>query len=215
MTLEQIDAEIAKLEEQKKRILNCKPTVCGVGYLGFDYDKTTDKPLYQRWSSILQRCYNPNTANYKNYGAVGVTVSEEWLDFSNFKHWFLDNIWDCGTDETMMIDKDILNPTAKEYSSSNCLIVPVSFNSTFAGLTKEQNRKTVKSGVGGINLLDNGRYQIVAFSTTFSNFISVENARETKINMYKALIEGMVKNYPNMPDKVREAILDYDFYSAM
>ena len=82
-------------------------------------------------------------------------------------------------------------------------------------MTKEQNRKTVKSGVGGINLLDNGRYQIVAFSTTFSNFISVENARETKINMYKALIEGMVKNYPNMPDKVRSAILDYDFCSAI
>lgn len=214
MTLKQIEEEIAKLEAQKKKILDCEPTVCGIGYLGSDYDKTTDKLIYQRWNNILHRCYNPNTPNYKSYGGVGVTVSEEWFDFSNFKHWFLDNIWDCGTNETMMIDKDILSPTSKEYSPNNCLIIPVSFNSTFAGLAKEQDRKTTKSGAGGVNLLDNGRYQIMAFNTTFSNFISVENACETKINMYKALLEGMVKNYPNMPNKVKDAILNYDFYSA-
>jgi hypothetical protein len=40
---------------------------------------------YRSWCSLKQRCLNPNTINYDNYGARGITVCDRWLNsFENF-----------------------------------------------------------------------------------------------------------------------------------
>jgi len=33
---------------------------------------------------MVQRCINPNDAEFKNYGARGITVCERWRDFRGF-----------------------------------------------------------------------------------------------------------------------------------
>lgn len=211
MTLQEINEQIKQLEQQRINLLQHNPTLCGVGYLGDNYDKAQDKTLYQRWSNIIQRCYNTNASNYKNYGAIGVEVAPEWHNFSNFKEWFLNNTYDIGN-ERLCVDKDILVPNNLVYSPDTCLLVPISFNSIFAGLNEYSGKSQKKStGKGGIDKLDNGTYQLKIFQTTFSNFKSLEIANETRINIYKALLNGLVQNYPTMPDKVREAILNYQF----
>lgn len=43
-----------------------------------------EKPTYGVWSSMIQRCNNPNCYDYKYYGAKGITVTEYWLKFENF-----------------------------------------------------------------------------------------------------------------------------------
>jgi len=40
--------------------------------------------IYHVWSSMCQRCNNPNNAGYKNYGGRGITVCERWNKFENF-----------------------------------------------------------------------------------------------------------------------------------
>lgn len=40
--------------------------------------KTTKS--YAAWQAIRQRCYNPNTDNYHNYGGRGIRVCQRWLD---------------------------------------------------------------------------------------------------------------------------------------
>ena len=35
-------------------------------------------PLYKTWSSIINRCTNPNASNYSRFGGKGITVCEEW-----------------------------------------------------------------------------------------------------------------------------------------
>lgn len=35
-------------------------------------------PLYIRWYSMMQRCYNENRKNYKHYGGRGITVDQRW-----------------------------------------------------------------------------------------------------------------------------------------
>jgi hypothetical protein len=41
-------------------------------------------PFYKRWRNMLDRCENPFSSAYKNYGGRGVTVCEEWHDFKTF-----------------------------------------------------------------------------------------------------------------------------------
>ena len=37
------------------------------------------------YNAMLQRCYNPNVSNYKNYGGRGIKVCKHWReDFTNF-----------------------------------------------------------------------------------------------------------------------------------
>jgi hypothetical protein len=38
----------------------------------------TKHPLYETWRSMRYRCKNPNNSDYKNYGAKGISVCEEW-----------------------------------------------------------------------------------------------------------------------------------------
>lgn len=40
--------------------------------------------VYQCWVDMLTRCNNPKNKRYKDYGARGIGVTSEWLDFSNF-----------------------------------------------------------------------------------------------------------------------------------
>ena len=43
--------------------------------------------FYHTWWSMMQRCYNPEHHNYKNYGARGIEVCEEWKNVHNFIEW--------------------------------------------------------------------------------------------------------------------------------
>jgi len=39
---------------------------------------------WRSWSSMLQRCENPNHKFFRNYGGRGITVCERWHTFENF-----------------------------------------------------------------------------------------------------------------------------------
>ena len=47
----------------------------------------TKHKFYKKWSQMLRRCTNPKDAAYKDYGARGITVCEEWLDPKTFLDW--------------------------------------------------------------------------------------------------------------------------------
>ena len=40
--------------------------------------------LYKVWDSMIQRCTNPRSKGYINYGSRGITVCERWRQFENF-----------------------------------------------------------------------------------------------------------------------------------
>jgi len=60
--------------------------------------------LYNIWLLMRNRCNNPNYDGYANYGGRGVTVCNEWDDFTLFKKWSMDN----GYNKELSIDKDIM-----------------------------------------------------------------------------------------------------------
>jgi hypothetical protein len=82
----------------------------------FNGDNHKDSPyyhLYNSWVSMKNRCLNPTSKSYINYGAKGISICDEWLDYTNFKQWALNNNWD----ESLTIDRIDNN---KNYEPSNC-----------------------------------------------------------------------------------------------
>ena len=39
---------------------------------------------YKSWGNMIQRCTNQAHSNYKNYGGRGISICDEWMDFSVF-----------------------------------------------------------------------------------------------------------------------------------
>lgn len=59
---------------------------------GIAYSNTR---LYKVWGSMKARCSTPSHSSYKNYGAKGITVCEEWAgDFAAFREWAIETGYD-------------------------------------------------------------------------------------------------------------------------
>lgn len=79
----------------------------------------TQTRLYQIWANMKTRCLNQNNRAYKWYGALGVTICSDWLNFENFYQWAKDN----GYQENLTIERK--NPFGN-YEPSNCTWIPKS-----------------------------------------------------------------------------------------
>ena len=83
---------------------------------GFRSVKNTH-PCYRAYRSMMSRCYDSNSPEYKWYGAKGVTVCDEWKGNSEaFITWSLNNGWK----PRLHIDKDMKSSGAKTYSPDTC-----------------------------------------------------------------------------------------------
>lgn len=75
------------------------------------------KALRNIYYGMNERCYNVSHKNFKNYGAKGITVCEEWKkDHGDFYVWAMKN----GYKEGLRIDR--INPELG-YSPDNCQFI--------------------------------------------------------------------------------------------
>ena len=76
--------------------------------------------FYGIWCNIKQRCGNPNSTRYYNYGGRGITVCESWFSFNNFMKdmykAYIEHIKAYGEKNTTIERKD----NDKGYSLENC-----------------------------------------------------------------------------------------------
>lgn len=77
-----------------------------------------NKRIYKVWSGMIQRCENPNSKAYKDYGGRGITVCEEWHDVKVFCDWAYANGYDENAKKgDCTIDRIDVNGN---YEPSNC-----------------------------------------------------------------------------------------------
>lgn len=117
----------------------------GVGVNDADYvtqpiinEKKIACPAYGAWHEMLKRGfskkYKEKFPTYKE-----VEVCEEWLTFSNFRKWWLENHVD-----NYELDKDLLIMDNKIYSPRTCIYIPSWLNSF---LTNCDSKGECKTGV--------------------------------------------------------------------
>lgn len=83
--------------------------------------------LYHKWRGMLDRCNNPNSRQYKYYGARGISVCDAWKnDFTAFRAWAETSGYVGG----LSIDRIDVNG---DYSPGNC---------RWVSMTEQQKNKT-------------------------------------------------------------------------
>ena len=150
------------------------------------------RKLYKIWWRMKDRCYNPNSKEYKYYGAKGVEVSREFLEFESF----IENISKVdGYNEYLKsgyklhLDKDLkgFNPI---YSVKNCKFI-----------THEENNKykpnQMKSIIG-----------ISPSNEIFVFFNQSEFAREHKLRQSSIsdCLSGRIKTHRKWKFKYKEEV---------
>lgn len=89
--------------------------------------------LYAIWSHILGRCHKVGHPRYKDYGARGVRVCNEWRNnYQSFLDWALKSGWQYG----LQLDKDIKG-TGKLYCPEYCI-----WTTAKANCNKKRNNRT-------------------------------------------------------------------------
>lgn len=87
---------------------NGHTTSCGcraaerIGAVSRKHGFNDNDRLYRIWKNMKNRCRNPNLEQYRNYGARGIKVCQEWQDdFISFRDWALTN----GYSDSLTIDR--------------------------------------------------------------------------------------------------------------
>ena len=123
-------------------------SIAGVGVLGKDFkNKDAKTKTYQTWSKMIQRCYG-DVKNIRNRTYEDCYVSENFLNFSEFKKWCINQIGVDSFDEkgkNFQLDKDILVKGNKVYSEDTCCFVPQEINTVL--LTSKRIRGDNPIGV--------------------------------------------------------------------
>ncbi len=98
---------VARAVTRKKGLRSCGDRKCIAKKMnGLSATKT-----YHAWKAMLERCENPKHPEYKRYGAIGITVCDEWHTYESF-------LRDMGDDnEGLYLDRE---DSHKDYCLENC-----------------------------------------------------------------------------------------------
>lgn len=98
--------------------------------------------LYKKWDAMMQRCYNPKQAGYKNYGGRGIKVSEEFKNIANYINYIesLPNYTEGTLLQIDRIDND------GNYERGN-----IKLSSSLEQILNQRVRKDNKAGFTGIS----------------------------------------------------------------
>lgn len=193
------------------------PSVYNVGYLGLDfynYKGIGKLKEYMLWRNMLKRCYHESLTNNRNE-YTKITVCEEWHNFSNFYKWYQNNYYTVDN-ETMSLDKDILNKNTYQYSPENCIFVPMRINVTFEKLNKEKCKNRSKDTPIGVQWIKADKIYGASCRVGNGKAIWLGRSKDATecFNRYKECKENHLKQLANeykdkIPKNLYDAVYNY------
>ena len=164
---------------------------------------------YETWKGMLRRCYS-NKYHKKEPTYKNCEVCEEWLLFSNFKKWYKDNYYQIDND-TMALDKDILNKGNKVYNPNDCVFVNQVINNLF--IKNDKIRGNLPIGVQ--TRKDTKKYIAISCNGSGNKSLGSFNTPEEAFNAYKKDKEQYIKQVADeykdkIPKKLYEAMYKYE-----
>ena len=157
------------------------------GCLRGDAHGLNSNRFYLTWYNMVKRCTNPKNKDYKNYGAGGITVCEEWLNVSNFVAWAeatYPNIEGYTLDR---IDND------KGYSPENC-----TWSDRTTQAINQRIMKNNKSGYVGIYYYK--KYNTWGANIRINKILKQIGSFKTKEEAIQARDNYIIEN--NLPHKL-------------
>ena len=133
------------------------------------------KGSYNTWRAMVRRCNNINDKDYKNYGALGVTICPQWMHYVNF-------VADMGEpvgDETL----DRIN-TYGNYEPANCRWAGVKVQNRNVRVRKESRTRVV-----GVSITQSGKYMAKVTVDKKSYYSKCFNTLEEAMYARKNLVE--------------------------
>ena len=117
---------------------NCSPIdKSGKNNVLFKHGKSNTR-LHRIWREMIRRCENPNCRSYKDYGARGIAICEQWRnDFMIFYNWAIENGYN---DELSIERKDV----TIGYCPENCCWITIGEQRNNRRDTLYFNGKTLK-----------------------------------------------------------------------
>ena len=158
-------------------------------------------PSYFRWKDMLVRCYSEKfhtrQGKYKN-----CSVCKEWLTFSNFRKWMVEQDW-----EGKELDKDLIVQCNTIYSPELCNFVPKMVN-TF---TNESNSTRGKYLIGCSWDGGKGKYlaQVRGLEgeRIFLGYHDTEKSAHVAWREEKHRLSCIISNTKGLSYKVQEALM--------
>lgn len=151
--------------ETRVDLVNCKNTVsCGCTRTKHNL---RSHRLYKTWAGMINRCNNPKHKRFKDYGARGISVCNEWLSIENF----ISDMYPSYK-EGLSIDRIDNN---KGYSKENCRWADA----------KIQARNTRKLRVNNTS----GFRGVIKYGNKFKSVICI-NYQTIKIGIFDTAIEA-------------------------
>ena len=174
------------------------PYIHSVGYFGVGQFKANvkgkDTKEYKTWSHMLDRCYCPSAKSYEHYGAKGVFVNPEWLNYQTFAKWLTEQPhWGKSN---YQLDKDILGDGI-EYSAEKCSYVPAPINSAIRSYYDKGKIANITEETRNVNA--RWQVQIPRFGKKIhvGMFKSLADAETASIAAKKAYITELANKYVN------------------
>lgn len=190
-----------------KRSLWLRRLVYDVGVNDSDYltectidGKRIKCPYYRKWVAMLERGYSPKYhAKFPTY--KDCTVAPEWLTFSIFKEWMIQQDW-----QGNVLDKDLLVQGNKLYSPETCIFVSSQIN----GLLIDSGASRGKYPIGVSCKKATGKYvaqcNVAGKTKNIGQFDTPAEAHER----YKAFKYGMITGIALCQEEpLQSALMNY------
>ena len=148
-------------------------------------------PYYKVWKSMIGRCYDKKIQS-KHPTYLNCSTSLEWIYLSKFKMWMKSQDW-----EGKVIDKDILIPGNKIYSSDTCMFVDNDINLLIAGPTSKDRYGKIGSNYRKERNKYLSNISIYGKKKFLGYFETEDQANETYLKAKSFHIRDVAEKYRN------------------